>query len=192
MCLRDPTGWLCCWNNRRTRELAGRWPRFRRYIFIQPGARVVPFLQVSGGALGNDIYRDHTQKIIGGGFRIYYRREHGGAVPDQPSFSAPARRRLSAHFQRVHLPSQRSPKCVGRSSRVDLRLLNLALPAPRQTRATKKGSPRISNHESTLMHTNEEWLFESIRGHSTLAWLPRVKPPRPRKAAPEFRTTNQH
>jgi hypothetical protein len=43
---------------------------FGRYNFTQPGARVVPYLQVSGGALGNDIYRDHTQKIIGGGFEF--------------------------------------------------------------------------------------------------------------------------
>ncbi len=43
---------------------------FGRYNFIQPGARVVPYLQVSAGALGNDIYRDHTQKIIGGGFEF--------------------------------------------------------------------------------------------------------------------------
>jgi hypothetical protein len=43
---------------------------FGRYNFIQPGARVVPYLQVSAGALGNDIYLDHTQKIIGGGFEF--------------------------------------------------------------------------------------------------------------------------
>jgi hypothetical protein len=43
---------------------------FGRYNFIQPGARVVPYLQVNGGALGNDIYRDHTQRIIGGGFEF--------------------------------------------------------------------------------------------------------------------------
>src|SRR5260221_8204942 len=78
------------------------------------------------------------------------------------------------------------------SIRVHSRLRNFSLAAPLQTGATKKGSPRISNHESTLMHTNEEWLFESIRGYATSAWLPRFKPERPRKAAPEFRTTNQH
>ena len=53
---------------------AGNWlvggRVFGRYNFTQPGARVVPYLQVSGGALGNDIYRDHTQKIIGGGFEF--------------------------------------------------------------------------------------------------------------------------
>jgi len=43
---------------------------FGRYNFTQPGARIVPYLQVYGGALGNDIYRDHTQKIIGGGFEF--------------------------------------------------------------------------------------------------------------------------
>jgi hypothetical protein len=43
---------------------------FGRYNFIRSGARVVPYLQVSAGALGNDIYRDHTQKIIGGGFEF--------------------------------------------------------------------------------------------------------------------------
>ena len=43
---------------------------FGRYNFTQPGARVIPYLQVNGGALGNDIYRDHTQKIIGGGFEF--------------------------------------------------------------------------------------------------------------------------
>jgi Lipid A 3-O-deacylase (PagL) len=43
---------------------------FGRYNFTQPGARIIPYLQVNGGALGNDIYRDHTQKIIGGGFEF--------------------------------------------------------------------------------------------------------------------------
>ena len=43
---------------------------FGRYNFTQAGARIVPYLQVYGGALGNDIYRDHTQKIIGGGFEF--------------------------------------------------------------------------------------------------------------------------
>ena len=43
---------------------------FGRYNFTQPGGRIVPYLQAYGGALGNDIYRDHTQKIIGGGFEF--------------------------------------------------------------------------------------------------------------------------
>jgi hypothetical protein len=43
---------------------------FARYNFVQPGAHVIPYLQVSGGALGNDIYRDQTQKLIGGGFEF--------------------------------------------------------------------------------------------------------------------------
>src|SRR5260221_1897827 len=58
---------------------------------------------------------------------------------------------------------------VSVSIRVNSRLRNLSLAAPPQTRATKKGSPRISNRESTLlMHTNEDNLFVSIRVHSRL------------------------
>jgi hypothetical protein len=41
-----------------------------RYNFVQPKARVVPYLQLNGGALGNDIYRDHAQRLIGGGFEF--------------------------------------------------------------------------------------------------------------------------
>ena len=41
-----------------------------RYNFVQPKARVVPYLQVTGGGLANDIYRDHAQRLIGGGFEF--------------------------------------------------------------------------------------------------------------------------
>ena len=41
-----------------------------RYNFVQPKARVVPYLQLAGGGLGNDVYRDHTQRLIGGGFEF--------------------------------------------------------------------------------------------------------------------------
>ena len=51
---------------------------------------------------------------------------------------------------------------------VHSRLRNFSLTAPLQTGATKKGNPGISNHESTLMHTNEDNLFVSIRVHSRL------------------------
>src|SRR5260221_14551301 len=44
----------------------------------------------------------------------------------------------------------------------------LKLGSPLQTQATKRGSPGISNHEWTLMHTNEEQFFVSIRVHSRL------------------------
>src|SRR5260221_44611 len=66
------------------------------------------------------------------------------------------------------------------SIRVHSRLRNFSLAAPPQTRATKKGSPRISNHESTLMHTNEEWLFVSIRVHSRLRNLSLAASPQTR------------
>ena len=62
------------------------------------------------------------------------------------------------------------------SIRVHSRLRNFSLAAPPQTRATKKGSPRISNRESTLMHTNEDNLFVSIRVHSRLLNLSLAAP----------------
>jgi hypothetical protein len=78
---------------------------FGRYNFTQPGARIVPYLQVNGRArqryLSRSYPKDYRRRL-----RIYYWCERGSAFPDQPSFWAPARRRLSAHFQCRHLPSQ--------------------------------------------------------------------------------------
>ncbi len=41
-----------------------------RYNFVQPESRWVPYLQVGGGVLYNDIYRDHSQKLIGQAWEI--------------------------------------------------------------------------------------------------------------------------
>jgi len=41
-----------------------------RYNFVQPEARWVPFFQVGAGILGNNVYRDRSQKIIGSGFEF--------------------------------------------------------------------------------------------------------------------------
>lgn len=41
-----------------------------RYNFVQPGARLVPFIEGVAGVLGNDIYHDKTQRLIGSGFEF--------------------------------------------------------------------------------------------------------------------------
>jgi hypothetical protein len=46
-----------------------------RYNFVQPGARLVPYLELGGGGLYNDIYQNPVQHLIGGGFEFML---HGG------------------------------------------------------------------------------------------------------------------
>jgi len=41
-----------------------------RYNFIQPGARLIPYLQLGAGALGNDVFVDRAQREIGGAFEF--------------------------------------------------------------------------------------------------------------------------
>ena len=41
-----------------------------RYNFVQPGARWVPFIQIGGGGLGNNVHRDQSQRLIGSGFEF--------------------------------------------------------------------------------------------------------------------------
>jgi len=39
-----------------------------RYNFVQPAAKWVPFIQIGAGGLGNDVYRDDSQRLIGSAF----------------------------------------------------------------------------------------------------------------------------
>ncbi|MDD5350228.1 MAG: acyloxyacyl hydrolase [Chthoniobacteraceae bacterium] len=41
-----------------------------RYNFVQPGSKWVPFFQVGAGVLGDTVYEDHTQRLIGSGFEF--------------------------------------------------------------------------------------------------------------------------
>lgn len=41
-----------------------------RYNFVQPEARIVPFITLGAGGLYNDVHRDHSQSIIGGAFEF--------------------------------------------------------------------------------------------------------------------------
>jgi len=41
-----------------------------RYNFVQPDARLVPYIQVGGGMLGNDIYKGGGQREVGQGFEF--------------------------------------------------------------------------------------------------------------------------
>ena len=41
-----------------------------RYNFVQPQSRWVPFLQLGVGALGNNVYRNQPQRLIGSGFEF--------------------------------------------------------------------------------------------------------------------------
>ncbi|XHR28212.1 MAG: acyloxyacyl hydrolase [Chthoniobacteraceae bacterium] len=41
-----------------------------RYNFVQPQARWVPFIQVGGGGLGNNIYKHEDQRVVGSGFEF--------------------------------------------------------------------------------------------------------------------------
>jgi len=41
-----------------------------RYNFVQPDSRWVPFIQIGAGGLGDDVYRDRTQRLVGSGFEF--------------------------------------------------------------------------------------------------------------------------
>ena len=41
-----------------------------RYNFVQPAASLVPFCQLGGGALSNDVYHHRSQRMIGGNFEF--------------------------------------------------------------------------------------------------------------------------
>jgi len=41
-----------------------------RHNFVQDGWKLVPFFQIGGGALDNDIYHQQTQRLIGEGFEF--------------------------------------------------------------------------------------------------------------------------
>ena len=41
-----------------------------RYNFVHPNARLVPFFQLGGGGLINNIYRDQQQHLVGGQFEF--------------------------------------------------------------------------------------------------------------------------
>lgn len=41
-----------------------------RYNFVQSQAKWVPFVQLGGGGLGNDVYRDRDQRLIGSAFEF--------------------------------------------------------------------------------------------------------------------------
>lgn len=41
-----------------------------RYNFVQENARIVPFVELGAGGLGDDIYLDQTQRVIGSGFEF--------------------------------------------------------------------------------------------------------------------------
>lgn len=46
-----------------------------RYNFVQPGARIIPYFQLGGGGLYNDIWHQQVQHLIGEGFEFVL---HGG------------------------------------------------------------------------------------------------------------------
>ncbi len=41
-----------------------------RYNFVQPRARLVPFIQLGGGGLGDNIYKNYDQRVVGSGFEF--------------------------------------------------------------------------------------------------------------------------
>ena len=41
-----------------------------RYNFVHEGCHLVPFVELGAGGLGNDIYLDKTQRVIGSGFEF--------------------------------------------------------------------------------------------------------------------------
>jgi hypothetical protein len=41
-----------------------------RYNFVQPDSKWVPFFQLGAGGLGDDVYRQHDQRLIGSGFEF--------------------------------------------------------------------------------------------------------------------------
>lgn len=71
--------------------LAGGSPLWR-YNFIQPDAKLIPYLQLGAGALGNDIYHGHPQREIGGPFEFVLQADLGlkYLLDDRWSISAEA------------------------------------------------------------------------------------------------------
>lgn len=41
-----------------------------RYNFVQPDARLVPYVQIGGGGIYSDAYKDHSQSLIGAPFEF--------------------------------------------------------------------------------------------------------------------------
>ncbi len=41
-----------------------------RCNFVQPQAMIVPFFEIGAGGLGNDVYNDKTQRLVGSGFEF--------------------------------------------------------------------------------------------------------------------------
>ena len=56
--------------------LAGGSPLWR-YNFVQPDAKLVPYLQLGAGALGNNIYKGQGQREIGEGFEFVLQGDLG-------------------------------------------------------------------------------------------------------------------
>ncbi|HEX4083525.1 MAG TPA: acyloxyacyl hydrolase [Chthoniobacteraceae bacterium] len=48
-----------------------------RYNFVQPGARLVPYLQLGAGTLDNDVHTDKTQRVIGEAFEFMLQGDLG-------------------------------------------------------------------------------------------------------------------
>jgi len=48
-----------------------------RYNFVQPGARLVPYVQLGAGMLDNDVYRGHNQREIGEAFEFVLQGDLG-------------------------------------------------------------------------------------------------------------------
>ena len=48
-----------------------------RYNFVQPDARLVPYIQLGAGALGNDIYKSRAQREVGENFEFALRGDVG-------------------------------------------------------------------------------------------------------------------
>jgi hypothetical protein len=59
-----------------------------RYNFVQPGAKWVPFFQIGGGGLGNNIYRHQDQSLIGNGFEFTLVADIGLRYFFTPSWAA--------------------------------------------------------------------------------------------------------
>lgn len=68
-----------------------------RYNFVQPNSRWVPFFQLGGGGLGNDVYRDRNQRVVGGGFEFTLVAEAGVRFFIRPNWALV----LSADFEHI-------------------------------------------------------------------------------------------
>jgi hypothetical protein len=68
-----------------------------RYNFVQEQARLVPYLQVGGGGLANDVYRDRCQRVIGSGFEFILQVGAGCR------WSLNSRNALFAEFEYQHI-----------------------------------------------------------------------------------------